>query len=329
MMSTSIASGSGFAEQAAPIAVAAIGGNALTREGRPDTIPEQFRDTAEICGQFCGLLDDGYRLVVCHGNGPQVGKAILRVEATPQLTYLPLDICVADTEGGMGYMIQQVLGNRLRQHPAFAAHRAVTVVTQVLVSADDDAFRNPTKPIGPFYSQSEAEEKKRQHGWSIVSDSGRGFRRVVPSPRPREIVELPVIRELLAAGHIPIACGGGGIPVVRDEQGSLRGIAAVIDKDRAAALLASQLGASLLLLCTSVPTVYVNFGTPAAQPLHKIDAATAARHLAEGQFPPGSMGPKIEAALDFLAAGGKEVLITSPEALIAARSGRAGTRIVP
>ena len=327
-MSTSTASSSGFAEQAAPIAVAAIGGNALTRDGHPDTIPEQFRDTAEICEQFCGLLDDGYRLVVCHGNGPQVGKAILRVEATPHLPYLPLDICVADTEGGMGYMIQQVLGNRLRQHPSFAAQRAVTVVTQVLVSADDDAFRNPTKPIGPFYSQSEAEEKKQQHGWSIVSDSGRGFRRVVPSPRPREIVELPVIRDLLAAGHIPIACGGGGIPVVRDAQGSLRGIAAVIDKDRAAALLASQLGASLLLLCTSVPTVYVNFGTPAAQPLRKIVAATAARHLAEGQFPPGSMGPKIEAALDFLAAGGKEVLITSPEALLAARSGREGTRIV-
>ena len=308
----------------APIAVAAIGGTALTRDGHPDTIAEQFRDTDEVCTQFCGLLDDGYRLVVCHGNGPQVGRAILRVEATPQLTQLPLDICVADTEGGMGYMIQQVIGNRL----STTTRRAVTVVTQVLVAPDDPAFSNPTKPVGPFYSEREAEDRRRQLGWNIVADSGRGFRRIVPSPRPREIIELPAIEALLAAGHIPIACGGGGVPVVRDARGLLHGVAAVIDKDRAAALLASQLGASLLLLCTGVPSVFLNFGKASAQPLRRIDAATATRHLAEGQFPPGSMGPKMEAALDFLASGGKEVLITSPEALAEARAGREGTRIV-
>lgn len=310
--------------QSAPIAVAAIGGNALARDGHPDTISEQFRDTDEVCSEFAGLLDDGYRLVVCHGNGPQVGKAILRVEATPQLTQLPLDICVADTEGGMGYMIQQMLGNRLAATP----HRAVTVVTQTLVAVDDPAFSNPTKPIGPFYSESEAENRRRQLGWNIVADSGRGFRRVVPSPRPLEVIELPAIEALLAAGHIPIACGGGGVPVVRDARGRLHGVAAVIDKDRAAALLANQLGASLLLLCTGVPAVSIDFGKPTAQPLRRIDASTAARHLAEGQFPPGSMGPKIEAALDFLANGGKEVLITSPEALAEARRGNEGTRIV-
>mgnify|MGYP000579555225 CR=1 FL=1 len=174
----------------------------------------------------------------------------------------------------------------------------------------------------------EAEDRRRQLGWNIVADSGRGFRRIVPSPRPREIIELPAIEALLAAGHIPIACGGGGVPVVRDARGLLHGVAAVIDKDRAAALLASQLGASLLLLCTGVPSVFLNFGKASAQPLRRIDAATAARHLAEGQFPPGSMGPKMEAALDFLASGGKEVLITSPEALAEARAGREGTRIV-
>lgn len=309
-----------------PIAVIAVGGNALSRAGERGTFADQQRNAATTCDGIVDVLDAGYRVVVTHGNGPQVGEALLRGElAEPELPALPLDVCDAETQGLIGYLLQQTLANMLAARGR--RQTVVSVVTQVVVDARDPAFRNPTKPIGPFYRVEEALERRQQLGWAMVEDSGRGWRRVVASPLPREIVELHAIRSCLGAGAVVIAAGGGGIPVVR-RHGRLEGVEAVIDKDRASALLAARLHADLLLFSTGVERVALQFGRPDAISLERMSCEEARRHLQEGEFPPGSMGPKIEAALEFLQGGGRRAIVTSPERIAAALRGAAGTEIL-
>ena len=307
-------------------AVVAIGGNSLIRDKQHQSVPDQFASTDETCLHIADIIKVGWRVVITHGNGPQVGFILLRSElASNVLHAVPLDSCGADTQGALGYMIQQLLRNRLRQVGSDIP--VVTVVTQVIVDADDPAFRSPTKPIGPFYDEDRARRYEREQGWAIVEDAGRGWRRVVASPIPREIVELQAIRTLLETGFVVIGVGGGGIPVVRDEQGDLRGVEAVIDKDYASSLLAVGLKADLLLISTAVEKVYLNYGRPDERPLDRLTVAEAREYQEEGHFPPGSMGPKIEAVIQFLEQGGKEALITSPENLARALRGETGTRI--
>lgn len=307
-------------------AVIAIGGNALIKGKEHQTVPDQFATAAETCAHIADIVQQGWRVVITHGNGPQVGFILLRSElASHVLHTVPLDSCGADTQGALGYMIQQLLGNRFRK--AGVDVPVTTVVTQVIVERDDPAFENPTKPIGPFYDEEKARVQEREQGWAIVEDSGRGWRRVVPSPIPREIVELRAIKALLQGGFVVIGVGGGGIPVVRDGNGDLHGVEAVIDKDYASSLLASDIDADLFLISTAVDKVYLNYGQPDQVPLDHMTVDEAKRYLEEGHFPPGSMGPKIEAVIQFLEGGGKEALITSPENLARALREESGTRI--
>lgn len=307
-------------------AVVALGGNAITREGVPDTIANQFRHTRQSLDGVVALARQGVRLAITHGNGPQVGNAILRVEmARGQAPELPLGICVADTEGGMGYMIEQSLFNAL--HVSHVHRPVMTMITQVVVDEHDPAVGDPTKYIGRFYQKTRALELAAEHGWTVKSQGKLGWRRVVPSPRPRAIVEYERIAELVAQGVIVICCGGGGIPVFKLEDGRLEGLDAVVDKDLASAVLASQIGADLLIILTGVDQVEIGYGTDRARPLASITAAQAEAHLANGEFPAGSMGPKIEAALEFLRNGGREVVITSIPKAFEAVAGEAGTRI--
>jgi len=307
-------------------AVIAIGGNALIKGKQHQTVPDQFATAAETCAHIADIVQQGWRVVITHGNGPQVGFILLRSElASHVLHTVPLDSCGADTQGALGYMIQQLLGNRFRK--AGVEVPVTTVVTQVIVERDDPAFQNPTKPIGPFYDEEKARVQEREQGWAIVEDSGRGWRRVVPSPIPREIVELRAIKALLEGGFVVIGVGGGGIPVVRDGNGDLHGVEAVIDKDYASSLLASDIDADLFLISTAVDKVYLNYGQPDQVPLDHMTVDEAKRYLEEGHFPLGSMGPKIEAVIQFLEGGGKEALITSPENLARALREETGTRI--
>ena len=307
-------------------AVVAIGGNSLVRDKEHQTVPDQFASAEETCLHIADIIKEGWRVVVTHGNGPQVGFILLRSElASNVLHTVPMDSCGADTQGALGYMIQQLLTNRLRRIEAEVP--VVTVVTQVVVDSNDPAFRNPTKPIGPFYDEDRARHYQREQDWAIIEDAGRGWRRVVPSPIPKEIVELEAIRTLLAAGFVVVGVGGGGIPVVRDEQGDLHGVEAVIDKDYASGLLATGLEADLFLISTAVEKVYLNYGKPDQKPLDHLTVAEVREYLDQGHFPPGSMGPKMRAVVQFLERGGQEVLITSPENLARALRGEAGTRI--
>jgi len=309
-------------------AVVALGGNAITREGVPDTIANQFRHTRQSLEGVVALARQGFRLAITHGNGPQVGNAILRVElARSQAPVLPLGICVADTEGGMGYMIEQSLFNALLVQQV--DRPVATVITQVVVDEHDPAVSDPSKFIGRFYPKAKALELAADHGWTVKAQGKQGWRRVVPSPRPKAIVESEIIRDLIHRGIIVICCGGGGIPVFKLEDGRLEGLDAVVDKDRASAVLAAQIQADLFLILTAVDQVCLGFGTDRARPLSQLTAAEAERHMADGEFPAGSMGPKIEAALDFLRQGGREVLITSIPGMEEAVAGRGGTRIVP
>jgi len=310
-------------------AVVAIGGNSLSGAG---TAPSGSAGTGDsllraTCEGVAAVMLAGYDVVLTHGNGPQVGDALLRSElAAGQVEPLPLDACGAQTQGSIGYLLQQTLHETLHRHGL--RRPVVTLVTQTLVSRRDPAFRKPSKPVGPFYTREEAEEKHARLKWHMVEDAHRGYRRVVPSPDPKEIIELPAIQGALASGALVIACGGGGIPVViRDDR--LVGIDAVIDKDLASSLLAWELEAELFLISTAVDQVALHFGTPNQKPLETLTAGEARRHLREGEFPPGSMGPKIEAALRYLERGGKLVIITSPERISEALHGMAGTRIVP
>jgi carbamate kinase len=307
-------------------ALIAVGGNSLIRAGQKGTVAEQMANARRTAAAMVGLIRDGRRLVITHGNGPQVGAQLLRSErASDQVPGQTLDVCGASSQGEIGYMLAQSL-----EHELIAAGLKVPVVgivTQTLVSPDDPAMQHPTKPIGPFYSQAEAEARKRAFGWQIVEDAARGYRRVVPSPEPLEIVELEVIRELVNHGVLVIAVGGGGIPVVRDD-GGYRGVEAVIDKDRASALLASKLGVDLFVISTDTDYVYLNYKRPGQRPIESVTAEEMTAYFKAGHFPPGNMGPKVESALRFLAAGGAEVIITSYECLNEAVAGKAGTHIL-
>jgi carbamate kinase len=306
-------------------AVLAIGGNSLVRAGERGTVEQQRQNLQSTCVGIAAVLAAGYQLVVTHGNGPQVGDALMRSEvAAEQAPPLPLDACVAETQASIGYLLQQSLQEPLRQRGL--ARPIVTMITQVLVSRRDAAFRNPTKPVGPFYTREQAEERQRSLNWQMVEDAGRGYRRVVPSPQPKVIIELHAIQAALESGSLVIACGGGGIPVVF-QRDRLVGIDAVIDKDRASSLLAWELEADLFLISTGVDQVALNFGAPDQKLLDHLSAGQARRYLRQGHFPPGSMGPKIEAAIDYLKGGGKQVIITSPEKIPEAMQGMAGTRI--
>ncbi len=309
-------------------AVVALGGNAISKAGEPDTIANQFANTRASLGGIVELLREGYDLALSHGNGPQVGNAILRVElAADKAPILPLGICVADTEGGMGYMIAQSLDNRLKKEGI--NRLVVPIVTQVLVDKDDPSISDPTKFIGQFYPKEEADELSKKRGWKMKKDANRGWRRVVPSPKPLEIIEKEAIKMLLEKKNVVIAAGGGGIPVYRMPDGSLEGVDAVIDKDLASAVLAKEVEAELLLILTGVDQVAVNFGRLDQKFLEKLTIQEAQKHLDAGEFPPGSMGPKIQAAINFLQAGGKEVIITSIGQAYPAVLGKAGTHILP
>jgi carbamate kinase len=304
----------------------AVGGNSLIRAGQRGTIAEQLKNARLTAEVLVGIVKHGFALIVTHGNGPQVGAQLLRSEAGSSQTYtLPLDICVAMTQGEIGFALQNSMQMVFRKHKI--NHSVVTVVTQVIVDKNDPAFQRPTKPIGPFYSKETAERKRKELGWNIIEDAARGYRRVVASPLPKDIVEFEVIKGCLERGIVVIAAGGGGIPVIL-EDGEVKGIEAVIDKDRASALLAAKLGIEHFIISTEVPEVYINYKKSNQQKLRNITMAEAQRHFADGQFSEGSMRPKIEAAVDFLNNGGTMVTITDPEHLVAALDGEAGTRIM-
>jgi carbamate kinase len=311
-------------------ALVAVGGNALVADNDHSSIDHQFGAARRLAGSLREMAADGWRFVVTHGNGPQVGFILRRsdlvAEIAPEIPRLELDVCVADSQGGIGYILSSALINEWRS--AHLPARVTAMVTHTAVSLSDPAFENPTKPIGSFYSAEEARRLERSEGWAMVEDSGRGWRRVVPSPRPLRVVEIEAVAALLREGFTVIAGGGGGIPVVEEDDGTFRGIEAVIDKDFASALMASALGVDLLVITTGVPQVAIDFGTPQQRFIDTMGVAELEQHLADGQFPPGSMGPKIEAALQFLRSGGREVLITSPEQLGAALAGSTGTRLV-
>ncbi len=309
------------------LAVVAIGGNAIIRAGQRGTTEEQLKNADETCRQIVGLVQENYAIVLTHGNGPQVGAALMRSElAATQVYTHALDVCDAETQGSMGYLLQVSMRRNLAQ---VGLERSVaTVITQVLVDRNDPAFENPTKPIGPFYSREEALRRQEEFGWVMVEDADRGYRRVVPSPTPLDIVELDVIQTCVEHGIITIAVGGGGIPVIQ-VGGDLVGVEAVIDKDRASALLGKLLKSEMLVIPTAEEYVYLNYRKPGQRPLQRMTLSEAGAYSRDGQFPPGNMGPKIESAIDFLENGGREVIITTPEKIVDALHGRTGTHIVP
>jgi len=308
------------------LAVVAVGGNSITRPEQRGTVLEQFENARETAGHIAEMVARGYSVVVTHGNGPQVGGILLRAEmAAHVVPPVPLDSCVANTQGGMGYMLQQVLGTELRSRGI--EREVATVVTQVVVDADDPAFERATKPIGPFYTREEAERKRDEKGWDVVEDANRGWRRVVPSPLPKRIVEARSIQGLLDSGSIVIAVGGGGVPVVQDDDGNLRGVEAVIDKDHASRLIGNSIGAQLLLISTAVEQVSLHHGQENEVSLPRLTVADARVYYDEGHFPPGSMGPKVLAGIRFIENGGEEVVITTPESIIRALDGETGTHM--
>jgi carbamate kinase len=309
-------------------AIIALGGNAITQPDVEDTIANQFANTRLSLDGVIDMVKAGYNLAISHGNGPQVGNAILRVELTRgRAPILPLGICVADTEGGMGYMIEQSLQNRLRQEGI--DRKIVTIITQVIIDRNDPQIANPSKYVGQFYTEAEAKEFAAETGWVMKKDANRGWRRVVPSPQPLSIVEAVTIKTLVENGTIVIAAGGGGIPVYIDEKGNLEGLDAVIDKDLASAVLGKQIGSEILMIFTSVDKVALNFGEKNEMWLDEITISEAKRYLKDGHFPPGSMGPKMGAAIQFIERGGKQVIITSLESAGRTHDGTAGTRIIP
>lgn len=311
------------------IAVVAIGGNSLIKDESHRSVADQYDAVVETSRHIAGMVVQGYDVVITHGNGPQVGFILLRSELAEKAAGLhpvPLDSCGADTQGAIGYQIQQALHNEFLQRGV--SKEAVTVVTQVLVDPDDPAFKSPSKPVGSFYTKEEIQEKVRKEGWNVVEDAGRGWRRVVPSPMPMQVLELDAIQKLIRAGFIVIAAGGGGIPVVKDSSGNLKGIAAVIDKDYASSLLATNLHADLFVISTAVEQVCINFNKPDQKGISRMTVSEARQYIEEGQFAKGSMLPKIKAVIAFLEKGGKEALITNPESLERAISGETGTRIV-
>jgi carbamate kinase len=311
-----------------PKLVLAIGGNSLIPDKEHQSVQDQYAAADETSGHVAGLIEQGWDVAVSHGNGPQVGFILRRSElASNELHEIPLDYCGADTQGAIGYMLQQNMVNDFAERGI--EKNVVTVVTQVEVDPDDPAFVNPSKPIGSFMDEEEAFRRRDEEGWDIKEDAGRGWRRVVASPQPMKIIELDVIKGLLDAGVATIAVGGGGIPVIRNSLGKLEGIAAVIDKDLASALLATQVDADLLLISTAVEQVALDFGKPEQRWIDQMTLAEVKGYLDEGtHFAEGSMAPKMRAVVQFLEAGGKEALITNPANLERAMAGETGTRIV-
>jgi carbamate kinase len=310
------------------IAVVAIGGNSLIKDKAHQTVPDQYAAAHETCIHIAGMIEHGWDVAIGHGNGPQVGFILRRSELSRhELHEVPLDFCGADTQGAIGYMLQQNLYNEFRRRGL--DKQAVTVVTQVLVDRNDPAFQKPTKPIGSFMAEAEAARRRDEEGWNVLEDAGRGWRRVVPSPQPERVIERDTVKELIDAGFVVITVGGGGIPVVEDQDGNLTGVAAVIDKDFASSLLATSIGADLLLISTAVEKVALNFGKPDQRWLDQMSVAEARQTMAEGHFAAGSMKPKIQASIRFLEKGGREAIITNPENIERALLGETGTRIVP
>ena len=309
------------------LAVLAIGGNSLIKDKNHIAMSWQYEAVKETGKYIAELIAEGMSIVITHGNGPQVGFIYRRGElGRHELPLIPLDICGADTQGAIGYMIQKALLNHFRRMGV--AKKVTTVVTQTLVNTDDPSFQHPTKPIGSFMPEEEALANRKEFGWEVVEDAGRGFRRVVPSPIPREIIELDVIRLLIERGYVVVATGGGGIPVIRNERGEIEGVEAVIDKDLASSLLARNLGADTFIISTAIDAVYLNFGTENQKPIPHATLPEIKRYLAEGHFKPGSMKPKIESIILFLEGGGRKAIITSPENLLKSVRGEYGTTIV-
>lgn len=307
--------------------VVAVGGNASYPPDIKGLAEEQFALMAGMCEHLVRIIAGGYQLILTHGNGPVVGNILFRMaKASNELAPMPMDVCVAHSQGGMGYMLQQSLLNVLQQHALPLP--VSSIITQVEVDANDPGFANPTKPVGRFFGKEDAEHISRETGWQFVEDSGRGYRRVVPSPEPLRILDIPAIEALLAADVIPIAAGGGGIPVVRGKDGGFHGVPAVIDKDLTSAMLAAEIGAKCFIMLTGVDRVAIDFGRPTQRPLDRMTSSEAERLMGQGQFPPGSMGPKITAALKYLRRGTGQVIITALDKVYDALEGRAGTRIV-
>lgn len=311
------------------LAVVAIGGNSLITDPKRPEVSQQWAAVRETCQHIAHMIASGWSVVVTHGNGPQVGFILRRAEIAAQhegLHEVPLDLIGADTQGAIGYMLQQSLDNAIRR---LGINRTIlTVVTQTLVDAHDPAFEKPTKPIGGFMSEEEARRYEAE-GWSVMEDAGRGWRRAVASPRPLAFQEINAIKALIMNNYIVITAGGGGIPVVRDAQGNLRGVYAVIDKDRASSLLAQILRADLFIISTGVEKVAINYNKPDQRDLDQMTLADAREYMQQGHFAPGSMLPKVEAAMEFVRMGGPQAIITDPPNLARALRGEAGTRIVP
>ncbi|HEX6330058.1 MAG TPA: carbamate kinase [Actinomycetota bacterium] len=309
-------------------AVVAIGGNSLIKDRTHQTVRDQYIAAAETTQHIAQMIREGWDVAITHGNGPQVGFILRRSElASHELHEIPLDVCGADTQGAIGYAVQQNLQNQFDE--LGIDRHVVTVVTQVEVASDDPAFADPTKPIGSYLEEDEARRREREDGWAVREDAGRGWRRVVPSPEPRRIVEIDAIRALMESGFVVVAVGGGGIPVVAGSSGR-EGVAAVIDKDAASALLAAEIGAELFVISTAVEKVALEFGTPQQLDVDRMTVAEARRYLEEGRhFAEGSMAPKVRACVWYLEHGGSEALITDPDHLEKALAGSSGTRIVP
>lgn len=310
------------------IAVVAVGGNALIKDKTHQTVQDQFDAARDTMSHIVDMIEKGWDVVVTHGNGPQVGFILRRSEiARDQLHEVPLDYCGADTQGAIGYMFEKALYNEF--HKRHLKKHVAAIVTQTIVDKSDPAFQNPTKPIGSFMEEADAKARAANEGWTVVEDAGRGWRRVVPSPRPKKIVEAEVIRILINAGIIVVGVGGGGIPVEESSEGTLEGIEAVIDKDFGSSLLATMIHADLFVISTAVEKIALNFNTPEQRWLDRITVAEAKQYLAEGQFAPGSMQPKVEAIIQFLESGGKQALVTDPAHIGDALDGKTGTWILP
>jgi len=309
------------------IALIAFGGNALLPENERGLQEEQMRNAQRAAKLMVHIVGKGYDLIIVHGNGPQVGNLLIQMEeAVTKIPPFSLDVCDAMTEGSMGFILEKAITNELRSRSL--DKEVATVVTQVLVDKEDPAFQNPTKPVGPFYSKYRSQMLAREKKWMMIEDAGRGYRKVVPSPRPIDVVPKWIVRDLVRAGRVVIAAGGGGIPVIIDGRGLFKGIEAVIDKDYVASLIAREVKVDLFIILTNIEKVYLDYGTPEERPIEVMSVAQAREYLGQGQFPAGSMGPKIEAAIEYIEAGGQEVLITSASHLKAALIKRSGTRIV-
>lgn len=310
------------------VAVVAVGGNSLIKDKARRTIPDQYSAASELMNHFADMVEAGWDVVITHGNGPQVGFILRRSELSlHELHPVPLDYCGADTQGAIGYMFQQALYNEFRQRGV--NKQAATVVTQVLVDSKDPAFENPTKPIGSFMEQDTAITRRNQDGWAVVEDAGRGWRRVVPSPLPVKIIQGEAIQTLIQAGFVVIGVGGGGIPVVEDENGDLIGVEAVIDKDFASSLLAATIRADLFLISTAIEKVALDFNQPDQRWLDRVTMAEAKQYLDQGHFAKGSMEPKVQAIIGYLENGGQEAIVTSPENIGRALAGETGTHFIP